>query len=219
MSPRMTICLALAGVLLTCACAQLHAQDWKEKIEAKKEALIRKNGNGTDARLKAELLAMAESDQDVRKRWLAAPSENRAPIAAEMQQTDKDLTAKLKTIVDAQGWPTISLVGLEASRAAALILTHSPDHDFQRRLLPDLQKLIDDDKIMAADIANIIDKLLVAEGKPQRFGTQIDFRDGNSVLWPIEDPAHLEQRREQYGLTPMAVYKKLLVDKYHLKED
>jgi hypothetical protein len=45
------------------------------------------------------------------------------------------------------------------------------------------------------------------------------MRDGSAVLWPIEDPAHLDQRREQYGLEPMAVYKKLLVDKYHLKED
>lgn len=216
---RMTVCLGLVCVLLTCARQQLGGQDWEQKIEAKKEVLIRKNGYGTDPGLKAELLAMAKTDQDVRKRWLALPPDRRADIAAEMQQVDKDFTERLKTVVDTKGWPTISLVGLEASRAAALILIHSPDHDFQRRLLPELQKLVDEDKIMGSDIAVIVDKMLVAEGKPQRFGTQFDIRDGKAVIKPVEDPEHLEQRRAQYLLAPMSVYKKLLVDKYHLTVD
>jgi hypothetical protein len=219
MPSRTTICLVLVSVLLVSDALQLRAQDWKRKIEAHEETLIRKDGSGTDARLKAELLAMADTDQEVRKRWLAASPEKRAPITAEMLQTDKDKTARLKTIVDAQGWPTISLVGLEASRAAALILIHSPDHDFQRRLLPGLQKLVDQDKILGAEIADVIDKVLVAEGKAQRFGTQFDYHNDQAVLLPIEDPGHLDERRAQYGLTPMAVYKKLLVEKYHMKPE
>jgi hypothetical protein len=38
-------------------------------------------------------------------------------------------------------------------------------------------------------------------------------------MLPVEDPEHLEQRRAQYLLPPMAEYKKMLADLYHVKID
>jgi hypothetical protein len=118
---------------------------------------------------------------------------------AELQKTDESLTSRLKQIVHSYGWPTIALVGIQASQAAVLILVHSPDHDFQQRLLPELQKLVEEKKIVGSDIAVLADKILVAKGKPQRFGTQFSWRNnGPMVMNPVEDPGHLDQRRELY---------------------
>jgi hypothetical protein len=83
-------------------------------------------------------------------------------------------------------------------------------------MLPILQRLVEEDKIVGSDAAGLADRILVKEGKPQRFGTQMAFRDGKMVIEPVEDPDHLEERRAKYLLPPMSVYKKMLVDMYHM---
>ena len=128
-------------------------------------------------------------------------------------------TADLKRIVSKNGWPTIALVGLPASENANLILTHSQDHNFQRKLIPKLQQLAEDGKILGSSVAGIVDKVLVSEGKPQRFGTQFKWASGLLEMLPVEDPENLEKRRAQYLLPPMTEYKKMLADLYHVKID
>lgn len=86
-------------------------------------------------------------------------------------------------------------MGAEASQAAATILVHSPDHDWQRRILPLLHKLVEQDKIFGSDVAGRTDRILVSEGKPQEFGTQFKQVDGKMVMMPVKNFEHLEQRR------------------------
>jgi hypothetical protein len=217
----MWICLPSGG-----PCAQSNddweqspeAQRFEQKEEAGRAALVRLNGNGTDLKLKAELLAMGKVDQDIRTRMFALPSAQQSALVPELQKTDATLTEKLKQIVARYGWPVIAYVGIEASQAAALILIHSPDHVFQRNLLPELQKLVEEKKIIGSDLALLVDKTLVAEGKPQRFGTQFSWtEDGPAVMDPVEDPAHLDERREMYLLPPMSLYKRMLGSAYQRK--
>lgn len=110
---------------------------------------------------------MRKVDQGVRAKVFSSAAAERE-FAPELQKTDARLTQQLEKIVAKQGWPTIGLVGIEASQAAALILLHSPDHKFQRQLLPELETLVRKKKIVGSDIATLIDKNLVAEGRPQR---------------------------------------------------
>ena len=195
-----------------------EAQSFEQRDKAKKAALVRINGNGTDQTLKSKLLEMGKIDQDVRKRLFALPSTQQRTLIPELEQTDTTLTGKLKQIVASHGWPTIELVGIEASQAAALILIHSPDHDFQRQLLPELQGLVQTNKIVGADIALLIDKTLVAAHKLQRFGTQFSWKnDGSMVMDAVEDQEHLDQRRDTYALPPMDLYKRMMAGMYHRK--
>jgi hypothetical protein len=215
-----TFILFLSLILGTtfCLTQPLGGQEteWEKKSEARWKELEHKNGEGTDSALKAELLKMRDTDQDIRKRIIEAPPEEKKALEAEQERIDDMLTARLKEIVASKGWPTIRLVGIKASSAASLVLIHSLDHEFQRKMLPELQKLVERDEIAGSDVATLIDKILVADGKPQRFGTQFAFHDGKMVMEPVEDPKHLEQRREKYLLPPMAEYKKLLADFYHM---
>jgi len=203
-------------VLLLCCHTVFAQQDWEARADANAQRLIAKNGTGKDLQLKRELLKMRDDDQGIRNMVNAAPQAQKPAITKEMESTDIRLTAHLKTILAEKGWPTISLVGAEASQAAATILVHSPDHDWQRRMLPLLQKLVEQDEIFGSDIADLTDRILVSEGKPQEFGTQFKQVDGKMVMLPVKDPKHLEQRRAKYLLPPMPVYRQLISDMYHL---
>lgn len=191
---------------------------WQVAIQQRRQELIEKNGPGTDAALRDRLLKMREEDQSARGFGRGVQS---AAATKELMQklpaTDARLTAELKQIVAQKGWPTISLVGIDASNAAMLLLTHTPDHAWQRQLLPELQELADAGKIDASPLALVIDKELVAEGKLQRYGSQFKFINGAMAMYAVEDPSHLEDRRAEALLPPMSVYKETLSRMYHLK--
>lgn len=215
--------IARVVLQLVAACAVLLAlgisaagRDFQKDLEARVEQLVKKNGEGTDQGLKLRLISMAKRDQEVRQPEYV--SENAAgKLVREMERVDAELTAELKQIVAEKGWPTIALVGLQAADDATLIVIHSRDHDFQKRLVPELQRLAEEGRILGSGIALIVDKILVSEGRPQRFGTQFKFSDGRGEMLPVDDPAHLDERRAQYLLPPMSEYKKMLAELYHLK--
>jgi hypothetical protein len=112
--------------------------------------------------------------------------------------------------------PRLHLSDSKPLKLLGLILIHSPDHNFQQKLLPTLEDLLQQRKIMGEDIATLIDKMLIAAGTPQRFGTQFSWRgDDPMVMDPVEDPSQLDQRRAMYSLPPMDLYKRSLAAMYH----
>jgi hypothetical protein len=197
----------------------LRSQDWEAEGQKKADALKKKNGSGTELKLQKRLLEMKEEDQAIRHKAFDDPVDNvkKDELFKDMEAVDRKLTAELKEIVQKYGWPTIRLVGMQASQAATLILNHSPDHDFQRELLPKLSKMVEQDEIVGSDLGPIIDKLLLSEGKPQLLGSVFRFEGEFMIMEPVEDPEHLDQRRTQYLLPPMKEYIKTMEDIYHKK--
>ena len=191
---------------------------WEVAAKERHEELIRANGPGTDTTLRDHLHKMGEEDQAARGFTHGRQS---SAMTKEMIQklpaTDARLTLELKQIIKEKGWPTIALVGIDASNAATLILTHTTDHAWQRQLLPQLQALADADKIDPSPLALVIDKELVAEGKLQRYGSQFKFINGEMAMYAVEDPTELDQRRAKALLSPMDVYKDTMAQIYHLK--
>ena len=131
--------------------------------------------------------------------------------------TDRRLTEELRQIVAKSGWPVISLVGIDASNSAMLILTHTADHAWQKKLLPELQALAAEDKIDGSGLALVVDKELVAAGKPQLYGTQFKVINGKMAMFIVEDSSHLDERRAKALLPPMGVYKQVMEGIYHLQ--
>jgi hypothetical protein len=191
---------------------------WQEAIKTRREQLIQQNGPGTDAALRSQLLVMRGKDEAVRGFYEGKRVSGMTPdMLAKMPATDAELTSELKQIVDQKGWPTISLVGIEASNAAMLVLTHSADHTWQAKLLPQLEQLADAGRIDASQLALVIDKELIAEGKLQRYGTQFKFVNGEMAMYGVEDPGGLDRIRSRALLPPIDVYKQTLSQIYHLK--
>ncbi len=205
----MLLRISYFGILLSLSASAVMAQaapgDWKAAIEKRRAALIAANGPGTDASLKAGLLDMKARDQEARGIGPGAKNKDKVEIASNLAEIDAALTAQLKKIVAERGWPTIALVGYDASNAAMLILTHTPDHAWQVSLLPMLE------------LATVIDKELVNEGKLQRYGTQFKYVDGAIAMYGVEDPGGLDRERAEVMLPPLDVYKQQLGAMYHLK--
>ncbi len=192
--------------------------DWKADIARRHDALVAENGPGTDAALRDELLKMRDEDQKARGVDPQAKSKGQMNIATNLTDIDAALTTELKRIVKSRGWPTISMVGIDASNAAMLILTHTRDHAWQVSLLPMLENLADEKKIDGSALALVIDKELVFEGKLQRYGTQFkQMDDGTIAMYGVEDPGGLDRQRARVMLPPIEVYKGMLGQMYHLK--
>jgi hypothetical protein len=192
--------------------------DWKAEIQRRHDALIAANGAGTDAALRAELLKMRDEDQRARGVDPDAKSKGHMQIATNLTEIDAALTSELKLIVSGKGWPTISMVGIDASNAAMLVLTHTRDHAWQVSMLPTLENLADQKKIDASTLALVIDKELVFEGKLQRYGSQFkQMDDGTIAMYGVEDPGGLDRQRARVMMPPIDVYKGMLAGMYHLK--
>lgn len=91
--------------------------------------------------LQRELIDMGAEDQRVRNEvgnagWHNAPEK----LLLQLREIDKSNTVRLKSIIKDHSWPTKNLVGQEAMDAMFLIIQHSPDSEFQQRMLTNLKQ-------------------------------------------------------------------------------
>jgi hypothetical protein len=151
-----------------------------------------------DDALRDEIVAMAVVDQNVRKN--AGAGMSKSDIAA-MKRVDDEHEIRMKEIIAQHGWPGKSLVGVEGSNKAWLIVQHcSPS--FQEECLPLLERAVAAGEATPKNYAYLLDRVRMHQGKPQVYGTQ--FRNGE--LWKLEDPDHVDERRRSIGLDTMAEY-------------
>jgi hypothetical protein len=164
--------------------------------------------------LREELLRMAATDQDARQRLDCHPrrdgamSEQELAAADHLRAVDAANTARMKTIVAERGWPGRSLVGEDGAQAAWLLVQHA-DHDpaFQRACLELLGHAVQAGEADARQQAYLTDRVLLAEGNPQRYGTQFMVAGGSWQPRPLADPDQVDERRRQVGLEPLADYR------------
>ncbi|MFZ1250094.1 MAG: DUF6624 domain-containing protein [Candidatus Microsaccharimonas sp.] len=143
-----------------------------------------------------KLLEMAETDGSMRRNFIDS---NKAWDSS----VDEDNQAKLMEIVREAGWPIISRVGPEASRAAWLIVQHAPSLEFMEHCL-ELMEALPAEEIDPANIAYLKDRVLMMNGKPQVYGTQYQGTGDDMQLWPVDDMGHVDERRASLGLDPIA---------------
>jgi hypothetical protein len=159
--------------------------------------------SAADKTLCAELLAVRDRDQAVRYREL---DEGSTPaVVGEAARVDRENLARVEAIVAARGWPGRSLVGDDASGAAWTVIQHA-DLPVQERYLAMMTKAADAGDLDRGLLATTVDRVAVAQGKPQTYGTQFREVGGRFVPFPIADEAHVDERREKVGLGPLAEY-------------
>jgi hypothetical protein len=77
---------------------------------------------------------------------------------------------------------------------------------FKKKCLPLLTAAVKKNDASAQDLAYLVDRVRVADKKPQVYGTQLDQVDGKLKPKPIEDEEHVDERRKEIGLTPLSEY-------------
>lgn len=162
--------------------------------------------------LRDELILMGERDQQVRKFLFEGDAEHPdSATVARMVAVDKDNTARIKEIIVRYGWPGISLVGERAANAAFLVVQHSPDHEFQKGILPLLRQAYEQGETDGESVALLTDRVRLHDDLPQRYGTQFHIEDGRVVFDEIEDRDGVDARRAKLGLPPLEEYRKMVV--------
>ena len=157
--------------------------------------------------LRDELLARMAEDQAVRT-GVAPPGDDRTPeeLFGQMDSVDRQNTARMHEILEAYGWPGWSLVGEEGSTAAWVLVQHADlEPEFQELALAYLMGAVAAQDASKGDLAYLIDRVRVAKGLPQVYGTQVGpGPDGD--LPPIEDPDNVDARRAEAGLGTLEEY-------------
>jgi hypothetical protein len=106
---------------------------------------------------------------------------------------------KITHIIDVFGYPTRAIAG-ESNNIPFYILSFAP-YTIKEKYLNQLILAADRDDISWKSLAYFIDKLKVAKGEKQVYGTQGNYdKDYHFILYPCIDPDNLNARRAKVGL-------------------
>jgi hypothetical protein len=173
-----------------------------------------------DPALREELLRRMKVDQSARHALIelskkAKPDlDEQLKLTEQLNKIDDENTAWLKGIVEKQGWPTITQAGNDGAGAAWLLVQHADlKPQFQRQCL-DLMNKLPKNEMNGKNLAYLTDRVLLAEGKKQLYGTQFTQVDGRWKPRPLEDEANVDKRRAEAGLSTLAEYAKQLEKVY-----
>lgn len=155
--------------------------------------------------LRRELLALAAEDQRVRAE-LEAEGTLYDGYHPRMEAVHRRNAARLRELLAVHGWPGRSRVGDDGAEAAWLVVQHAiGEPAFQRASLVRLREAVARGEAPAWQAAMLEDRIAVLEGRPQRYGTQLEHdADGWPRACKTEDPDGLDERRQAVGLEPMA---------------
>lgn len=131
--------------------------------------------------------------------------------ATEMERVDSLNQAIVFEILDKDGWP--SNLSNKANQAIWIVIDHS-NLAFQRKYLYLVKEKAEECILEKADYAILNDRVLMGEGKPQIYGTQIKMNATivddeiamQFFLWPVENPIVLDSLRNTMGLSPIKEY-------------
>lgn len=185
---------------------------WQEVITLVKANKERLEVN-YDKPLVAKLDSIYEEDQGLRNQI--------ASVEAEYGRDSKEMKAhwrriwvadslnqiKVLRILDERGWLGPDVVGPTGSSALFLVIQHA-DLATQEKYLPMMREAVKDGRASGNNLALLEDRVLMRNGKHQRYGSQIgrDPETGEHYLSPLEDPDDVDARRASVGLGPLADY-------------
>lgn len=158
-----------------------------------------------DLQLKKTLESVFERDQYDRLLWSQTiknnpgDNERNERLARRALMTDSLNLVLVSDILSQYGFPSKELVGDFGNQAVWLVFQHA-NLDYQQRFLPQLEAAVSRGDIAPVFLALLRDRIDVREGRPQRYGTQIDDK-GN--LAPLLDASSVNQWRQEVGLPPL----------------
>lgn len=154
--------------------------------------------------MRHRLLALAAAEARMRTE-LAQSGEPVGSYPVRLRHLHEASARELELVIDDDGWPTPATSGDDGAEAAWLIAMHSVSRpSFMRRCLGLLKAAANRDDTPKRHAAMLEDRIRALEGRPQRYGTQLDWQAGKLAPLPIEEPTSVDERRAAVGLAPLA---------------
>lgn len=121
-------------------------------------------------------------------------------IMGRMMRADATNLPRVQAILNQYGYPGKSLVGTPTNEAAWYVIQHAPA--LIPQYLPLMKAAAETGELPFRLYATMLDRQLVFENKEQLYGTQAqNYNNGEWFIWPIQNPAQVNQRRKQAGFT------------------
>ena len=176
-------------------------------VFAQKEAEPHADGHLSKEQLRAEIDKRFVADQAARNAIAANPIDKSA--IAKVTRIDQSNLIWLRQQIQNHGFPSVAEVGREGIFEIFILAQHADrDRVLQTKVLTLMEPLVDNNEVSKKEVAFLTDRVLVAEGKPQRYGTQLGKdAHGKRALKPVEDAANLDKRRASMGLEPEDDYR------------
>ena len=152
------------------------------------------------------IIGLKKADLQLRNQLISQGVLGKEGYNAEMQALHQFNAYALQTIMDKIGYPSVTKVGIEASDAAWLVIQHAIGQpDIMMRYKSLLAHECEHTHEHLIKLAYLTDRILVLQGKRQRYGTQYDWdRRGILTLNEIDDRSAVDNKRIAIGLNTVA---------------
>jgi hypothetical protein len=107
------------------------------------------------------------------------------------------------SIIEQCGMPTVKEVGKNNVFIIWLALQHA-EKKYRKKYFPHIEKAVNNGDLPKEQYALMKDRILMDEGKPQIYGTQIK----NGKLYKLASPETVNERRKEMGMEPIEKYLK-----------
>lgn len=151
------------------------------------------------------VIRLVESDRRLRAKLLE-DGELNLGYHPRMRQLHEANARELELLIDDEGWPSVEETGEDGCEAAFIIALHAISRPaFQRRCLTMMKAAASRGDIPARHPAVLEDRIRTLEGKPQLYGTLLDWDEAGQLSpLPVEDADSVDARRDALGLPPLA---------------
>ena len=111
------------------------------------------------------------------------------------------------SLIEKCGMPTLEEVSRDQMSSVWLVFQHA-NNEYRKKYLPVFRKSAQRGDIDQTVIAMMEDRILVIDGKPQIYGTQLKKNEqtGTWELYEIADPATVDKRRAAIGFGSLQEY-------------
>ncbi|PNY81759.1 DUF6624 domain-containing protein [Deinococcus koreensis] len=132
------------------------------------------------------------------------------PGARSMSEVDRESTLWLKEVLRQRGWPSANRSDPELAFDAWLLAQHADLRPSLQACVLDLLAQQRSTPAEARNLAYLTDRVRLAQGQPQVYGTQVMYDDVQGKASPrmLDDPAGVNARRANVGLEPIEEYLK-----------
>lgn len=128
---------------------------------------------------------------------------------AELDTFSKAWAGRVCTILNTNGWPRKAAVGRDGSERFLFIIHQTLSRTQQLEVYPVIADAFQQMELEGSEVlASFVDRLRLAIGRKQLYGSQAYVRDGFLVMAPIENIAGVDKRRAAFGLTSLRAYER-----------
>ena len=181
------------------------------------------NNENKYVKLTEQLDSIFETDQSLRmivdsiEQKYGFESEETQGIWQKIHENDSINLIKIDSIISKYGWLGVDKIGEKGNAALFLVIQHS-DLKTQEKYLPIMKEAVKKGNANGSELALLIDRIEMFNGRPQVYGSQIQYIDGKYTIYKIIDEKNVNKRRSEVGLQPLEEYVKIWNIDYKLSE-